>query len=132
MQPQLAWQAYHDVEDATTISGSGLLELDKLNYELVERLYDEEHDAYALICRHKFQHRLVLSFRGSSSKAHWYESSKHIHKLFDRATTSRQANMKFKQTEFNLLKEKLLQIDTADGLGALETGIGREYFAQAK
>lgn len=68
---QLAWQAYNDPEDHATDSGFGVLELDKLNYELVERIYDEQHDAYVLVCRHKYQHRLVVAFRGSSSKAHW-------------------------------------------------------------
>lgn len=39
----------------------------------------------------------------------------------------RQANLRFKQQEFNMLKEKLPELDEHDGLGALETGIGRGY-----
>ena len=94
----MSYEAYYDPPGVQTISGYGLMDIERYGYLLVDCKYIEEVDMFCFIARHAATNRLVVSFRGSSSKIHW----KH--------------NLNFKQRELNLAWMPLTELDAEDGL----------------
>lgn len=77
----LSFEAYYDPPGMITKSGFGhdpasLRELDpeKYDYKIVRTFYDPEHDTFCCICRHTSEPKIVVMFRGTSSRTHWNDN----------------------------------------------------------
>ncbi len=69
----LAYQTYYDPENTKTISSFGSLDL-KVDYTLKYSFYDATHETVCYIFKHLTADKLVVSFRGTSSKQHWNDN----------------------------------------------------------
>ncbi len=69
----LSSQTYYDPEHCKTVSSSGSIDL-KLDYDLKYSFYDVEHETICYIFKHRTLKKLVVSFRGTSSKQHWNDN----------------------------------------------------------
>lgn len=74
----LSFEAYYDPPGMDTQSGFGhdptsLKELDveKYDFTIVKTFYDPKHDTFCCICRHVSEPKIVVMFRGTSSRTHW-------------------------------------------------------------
>lgn len=67
----LSWQAYFDPPGNPSPSGYGELKLEPFGYELVTQLRSAATDTYAIVAVSSAQNRLVIAFRGTTSKLNW-------------------------------------------------------------
>eukprot|EP01041_Mallomonas_annulata_P002489 gene2489-4842_t len=79
----MAWEAYHDPPGLETESGYGPMNLDRYGYALIDYSYNKEHDTVCVVARHKTLNRIVVAFRGTSSKRHWNDNLNYTKKLVD-------------------------------------------------
>lgn len=68
---EIAWQAYFDPPGRPSPSGYGELNLEPYNFELVTHLRSSLTDTHVLVALHHDQNRLVVAFRGTTSKQNW-------------------------------------------------------------
>ncbi|GLD93593.1 hypothetical protein PINS_up002185 [Pythium insidiosum] len=73
---ELAWQAYFDPPGSPSPSGYGQLSLEDYGYELVAQLRGPTTDTYALVAVSASHNRLVIAFRGTTSKLNWKSNLK--------------------------------------------------------
>ena len=59
----LAVQAYNDGGGLVTASGFAALDVESLQYDLVDQMYDRTHEAVCYVVRHKVSRRLVVIYR---------------------------------------------------------------------
>lgn len=65
-------QAYYDIPGQMTVGGWGELDVQQFGYVLVGTVHDQgSFDTFALVLQHAINGRVVVSFRGSSSKKQW-------------------------------------------------------------
>lgn len=69
----ISFEAYYDPDGMFTPNGMHhkCMELERFGYVLIDTMYHEDHDTFCFIARHVKQKRIVVSFRGTSSKKHW-------------------------------------------------------------
>ena len=67
----VAFESYYDPVGFTTTSGYGPMNLDRHDFTLIDMIYEKAHDTFCIIARHKINNKLVVSFRGTTSKQHW-------------------------------------------------------------
>lgn len=68
---ELAWQAYFDPPGRPSPSGYGELNLEPYGFELVTHLRSSTTDTHVIVALHHDQKRLVLAFRGTTSRENW-------------------------------------------------------------
>lgn len=79
----MAWEAYHDPPGLESQSGYGRMDLEKYGYKLIDYCYNEEHDTVCVVARHQTLNRIVVAFRGTSSKRHWSDNLNYTRKHVD-------------------------------------------------
>jgi hypothetical protein len=60
---EVSYQAYNDTPSVTTENGFGPIDLNSINYNLVNAAYDKDQDTVCYIVRHKVHARVVVAFR---------------------------------------------------------------------
>jgi hypothetical protein len=100
----ISYEAYYDVEGKITDSGfpGKFIEVENLDYDIIDTMYDIEFDTFCLVCKHKKQKKIVVAFRGSSSQKHWNN------------------NLKTTQVEVDFFNLNLDSLDAIDGLDSEE------------
>jgi len=74
---ELSYQAYYDPPQKPQVSGSlGKIDVQQFGFEILDFVWDEEHDTNCFILRHKAKKKLVVLFRGSMSREHWADNLK--------------------------------------------------------
>lgn len=95
----MSWEAYHDPIGQETESGYGPMDLQRHGYTLVDYCFNKDHDTVCVIARHSVHDRIVVSFRGTSSKRHWND------------------NLNYQKMLVHLQSMALSELDKSDGLG---------------
>lgn len=72
----LSFDAYYDPIGIQTPSGfrSKNMDLGVFGYDLIDVIYNKDHDTFAFICKHRRSKTLVVGFRGTSSRRHWSDN----------------------------------------------------------
>lgn len=115
---ELSYQTYYDPENYQTISSFGSLNLEKLDYILLPgySFHDKEHETICYVFKHKNEAKIVVSFRGTSSKQHWND------------------NLNYKQLHVDFYGMALSDLDLVDGLDPstldIEDDAGRESLVE--
>jgi hypothetical protein len=73
---ELSWQAYFDPPGSPSPFGDGELQLEQYGYELVAQLKSAKTDTYAIVAVSAATNRLVVAFRGTTSKQNWISNLK--------------------------------------------------------
>lgn len=94
----VSYEVYYDPPGQATESGYGPMDLEKHGFVYIDSYYHAESDMFCLITRHTATNKLVVAFRGTSSKVHW------------------KSNLNFKQRELDLAWMPLSDLDDMDGL----------------
>ncbi|CCI40557.1 unnamed protein product [Albugo candida] len=68
---ELAWQAYFDSPGQPSESGYGEINLEPYGFELIAQLRNAVMDTHVLIAYNATKNRLVVAFRGTSSRQNW-------------------------------------------------------------
>ncbi|TMW64912.1 hypothetical protein Poli38472_009079 [Pythium oligandrum] len=77
----LAWQAYFDPAGNPSPSGYGKLKLEEFGYELVTQVRGASTDTHAIVAVSAAHNRLVVAFRGTTSKLNWKSNLKFHQKV---------------------------------------------------
>ena len=80
---EVAFEAYYDPPDLKTDSGFGPMGLDRKGYDLIDHSYNPDHETFCIIARQRNTNRLVVAFRGTSSKRHWNDNLKYSKRQVD-------------------------------------------------
>ena len=61
----ISYQAYYDPVDILKTSSAydGCMDLSSIDFSLIDVHYNEEHEAFCIICRENATGRLVIAFR---------------------------------------------------------------------
>ena len=98
---ELSYEAYYDPTDHPTDSGFGIMNLERHGYRLLDSKYYPELDVFCYISRSISKNRVIVAFRGTSSKKHW------------------NSNLDYRQVEINIEKDyQLPQLDEIDGMAS--------------
>ncbi|CAM9928533.1 unnamed protein product [Laminaria digitata] len=83
---ELAWETYNDPVDFTNPNNYhfGIANFERVGFELIEHIFNAQHDTHCFVLQDKPRARIVVAFRGSVGTKHWMD------------------NLRFLQTEFNL------------------------------
>ena len=80
---EVAFEAYYDYGDLKTESGFGPMDLERKGYSLIDFSYDNEHETYCIIVKQMNTERIIVAFRGTSSKRHWNDNLNYTKKPID-------------------------------------------------
>ncbi|DBA04956.1 TPA: hypothetical protein N0F65_006958 [Lagenidium giganteum] len=68
---EIAWQAYYDPPGRPSPFGYGELNLEQYGFELITHLRSNLTDTHAVVASNHDHKRLVIAFRGTTSKQNW-------------------------------------------------------------
>lgn len=68
---EIAWQAYFDPPGRPSTSGYGELALEPYGFELITHLRSSLTDTHVVVALNHDQKRLVIAFRGTTSRENW-------------------------------------------------------------
>ena len=91
-------EVYYDPDGVTTLAGQGPMNLEQHGFTLLKYFYNKEYQTFCIIALHEQSKWLVVSFRGTSSNAHW------------------RTNRKFSAIHVSIKKSRLTDLDRDDGL----------------
>jgi len=76
---ELSYQAYFDPPEKPEVPGLrtlGPINVEKFGFDILEFIWDQQHETNCFVMRHKAMKKLVVVFRGSMAKEHWADNLK--------------------------------------------------------